>query len=578
MADNLSFAFRSATGIYLKKGLSNPVDVLSNRLDVRTHLARSMEFSHNGKWLVYCDSERTICVDTHNGEEHFSHPYQRTTKIMFSPDDRLLVTYEPYVIYGSRDAEDGTKRVPDPNLRFFDMQNGTLLTTLIQKNAVNWAPQFTQDSQTFVLVENSEIHFYPASSPDRFTRKGVIRGVDGLKVSPGQDPILASFIPSKNETKMIALRNFHGDLAVIAQKATFNADKCDFKWNSKGYACLAIANVEVDKSNQSYYGTSNIFLLTKTGDSMTVPLDKKGPVHDVKWSPTGTQFTICYGYMPSKVAVFNLKANVVWDLGEGYRNELHYNPFGSILAVCGFGNISAGKILLLDTEQRDEIISLEVPDTIAFEWASDGQHFLTATTSPRLRVGNNYRFWNYVGKQLYEHQMAEFNSNGEKREIELAQIAFKPMPDVFSRFKIKKLSDKEKNELSQHKQAPRDVHPLNALKAVGIVKKNDVYVPPALRNKGAVTTAQNNRPNPTSAESKASTNNKPSQNAESKSPNNEVSEADKKIRTLKKKIKEIESLSEKVKNGESLEKNQMSKLEKYGELRKELDEIMATKG
>lgn len=54
-------------------------------------------------------------------------------------------------------------------------------------------------------------------------------------------------------------------------------------------------------------------------------------------------------------------------MGEGYRNEVHYNPFGTILGICGFGNISAGKINLYDTEQREEIIALEVPDTITFE-------------------------------------------------------------------------------------------------------------------------------------------------------------------------------------------------------------------
>lgn len=71
-----------------------------------------------------------------------------------------------------------------------------------------------------------------------------------MKVSPGQDPIIASFVPSKKETNLISLRNFHNDLSVITQKSTFNADKCDLKWNSKGSGCLAIVSVEVDKSNQ----------------------------------------------------------------------------------------------------------------------------------------------------------------------------------------------------------------------------------------------------------------------------------------------------------------------------------------
>jgi hypothetical protein len=141
-----------------------------------------MQFSNNGKFLAYCDSERyyrfllaftlsifrTVCINTFNGEELFSHPFARPTRIMFSPDDRLLITYEPYVIYGSRTDEEGNQRVPDPNLRFIDTTSGELLATLIQRNQTFWEPQFTADGQSFVLVENSELHFFESSTPGLF--------------------------------------------------------------------------------------------------------------------------------------------------------------------------------------------------------------------------------------------------------------------------------------------------------------------------------------------------------------------------------------------------------------------------
>jgi hypothetical protein len=80
-----------------------------------------------------------------------------------------------------------------------------------------------------------------------------------------------------------------------------------------------------------------------------------------------------------------------------------------------------------DTEKREEIVTMEVPNTTYFEWAPDGQHFLTATTSPRLRIDNNYRIWNYGGKDVYERQMVErvMTPNGEEnKQIELAQVLF----------------------------------------------------------------------------------------------------------------------------------------------------------
>lgn len=82
---------------------------------------------------------------------------------------------------------------------------------------------------------------------------------------------------------------------------------------------------------------------------------------------------------------------------------------------------SAGKIQLWDTEKREEIVSTEVPNTTYFEWAPDGQHFLTCTTSPRMRVDNNFRVWHYGGEKVYEEFMTEQTPSGVKH-VELAQV------------------------------------------------------------------------------------------------------------------------------------------------------------
>lgn len=160
------------------------------------------------------------------------------------------------------------------------------------------------------------------------------------------------------------------------------------------------------------------------GNGMSVPLSKNGPVHAIQWNPNGNQFAICYGFMPSKVSIFNLKASVVWDMGESHKNEIYYNPFGTILATCGFGNIAAGKIQLWDTDKREEIVSLEVPSTTYFEWAPDGQHFMTSTLSPRLRIDNNYRVWTYCGEEVCEELMVEKAETGTVKQIELAQVNY----------------------------------------------------------------------------------------------------------------------------------------------------------
>jgi len=57
------------------------------------------------------------------------------------------------------------------------------------------------------------------------------------------------------------------------------------------------------------------------------------------------------------------------------------------LILGGFGNIQ-GNVELWDTMARKLIAKMEAADTTLLHWSPDGEHFLTATTAPRLRMGN----------------------------------------------------------------------------------------------------------------------------------------------------------------------------------------------
>ena len=53
-------------------------------------------------------------------------------------------------------------------------------------------------------------------------------------------------------------------------------------------------------------------------------------MYSVEWHPSSTEFIVCYGYMPAKVTIFNLKNDPIFDFGTGPRNQLYYNPQGMI--------------------------------------------------------------------------------------------------------------------------------------------------------------------------------------------------------------------------------------------------------
>lgn len=42
-----------------------------------------------------------------------------------------------------------------------------------------------------------------------------------------------------------------------------------------------------------------------------------------------------------------------------------------------------------------------------FRFASDGVHFITATTAPRMQVGNLFRVWDFTGTQIHEWTAAK---------------------------------------------------------------------------------------------------------------------------------------------------------------------------
>jgi translation initiation factor 2A len=55
--------------------------------------------------------------------------------------------------------------------------------------------------------------------------------------------------------------------------------------------------------------------------------------------------------------------------------------------LTGFGNLR-GEIELWDIMNRKLIATSNASDSTLLEWSPDGEHYVTATTAPRLRMSN----------------------------------------------------------------------------------------------------------------------------------------------------------------------------------------------
>jgi translation initiation factor 2A len=138
--------------------------------------------------------------------------------------------------------------------------------------------------------------------------------------------------------------------------------------------------------------------------------------------------------MPAKATLFNAKCEAIYDFGTGSRNECYFNKHGNLVCLAGFGNIR-GRVEIWHVSSSSkvpqEICSFQADDTTFFEWSPDGEHILTATTAPRLRVSNGYKYvlymklilrfslnyffkisfkiWNCYGEMKFSYQMESKN-------------------------------------------------------------------------------------------------------------------------------------------------------------------------
>lgn len=62
--------------------------------------------------------------------------------------------------------------------------------------------------------------------------------------------------------KLFKVPNFE---VPVSQKTFFKGDKVQLKWNATGTSLIVLAQTDVDKSNRSYYGETNMYILSSNG-------------------------------------------------------------------------------------------------------------------------------------------------------------------------------------------------------------------------------------------------------------------------------------------------------------------------
>ncbi|XP_011942887.1 PREDICTED: eukaryotic translation initiation factor 2A [Cercocebus atys] len=515
-------------------------------------------FSKDGTLFAWGNGEKVNIISVTNKGLLHSFDLPKAVCLEFSPKNTVLATWQPYT-----------------SKYFLSVK-------------ILWCPSWSEDETLCARNVNNEVHFFENNNFNTIANKLHLQKINDFVLSPGPQPYkVAVYVPgSKGAPSFVRLYqypNFAGPHAALANKSFFKADKVTMLWNKKATAVLVIASTEVDKTGASYYGEQTLHYIATNGESAVVQLPKNGPIYDVVWNSSSTEFCAVYGFMPAKATIFNLRCDPVFDFGTGPRNAAYYSPHGHILVLAGFGNLR-GQMEVWDVKNYKLISKPVASDSTYFAWCPDGEHILTATCAPRLRVNNGYKIWHYTGSILHKYDVP---SNAE-----LWQVSWQPFLDGV--FPAKTIT---------YQAVPSEV-PSEEPKVA------TAYRPPALRNK-PITNSKLHEEEPPQNMKSQSGNDKPlsktalknqrkheakkaaKQEARSdkspdlaptpapqSTPRNTISqsisgdpEIDKKIKNLKKKLKAIEQLKEQAATGKQLEKNQLEKIQKETALLQELEDL-----
>ncbi|KAI3973350.1 hypothetical protein MKX01_020725 [Papaver californicum] len=231
--------------------------------------------------------------------------------------------------------------------------------------------RFSSDESVACRMATNEVLFFDTGDFSKGFTKLRVPGVAAIELSKTPGSHVAAFVPEAKgipASVQIFACGKDAQAQPVARKSFFRCSTVQLIWNFGSTGLLIVAQSDVDATNQSYYGESKLHYLTTNGTHEgSVPLRKEGPVHEVRWSCTGAEFAVVYGYMPAKATVFNQKCNPLLELGEGPYNTIRWNPKGRYLCLAGFGNLP-GDMAFWDYKEKKLLGSTRAELSVSSEW------------------------------------------------------------------------------------------------------------------------------------------------------------------------------------------------------------------
>ncbi|XP_011311612.1 eukaryotic translation initiation factor 2A [Fopius arisanus] len=561
-------AVRGSTGIALSNGPPSYTEVSSFTKD-DSKFCKAMTFSPDGRYFAWISGPTVKIALTTSWQIITVLQKPKVCAIKFSTLGNYLMTWEPFIVSPSN-PQGG------PQLHIWRSENGELVKSFIQKRQSDWAPQWSGDEKLCGVLINHDILFYENTNFDTIKHKFNSTKVGKFRIGSKCSPYhIIFYLPGKSSEPSFA-RLFEypkfDKTESLANKSFFQADKVDIHWNDRGTCALILTSTDMDKTGATYYGKQALHYISVSGETAMVALNDEGLIHAVEWSPKSSEFLVIYGLMPAKATLFNLKCEPIFEFGKKHRNSIYYNLQGNIVLLGGFGNLRGG-IELWDTAKRKLIAQTDAPDSTLLQWSPDGEHFVTATTAPRLRVANGFKIWHYTGTLLYERP---WNKQEELWEVHWQVFPKNVFPEKTISYKA--VEGIAPSQPQASKQAYRP--PSARGQTISFNLHDDEDLPGKSEPSKAALKARKKRE---AKRTKKELEGAPVNGQRNSGPRGQNRdnpdltddpEKNKKIKKIKSKLEQICKLKEQLTAGKQLEVNQLDKIKKENELLKELQDLI----
>ncbi|KAL3724307.1 hypothetical protein ACJRO7_029471 [Eucalyptus globulus] len=377
----------------------------SVKLD-RTPCTSTM-FSTDGSRLMVIRSDSVVGVyDCSNFKEIRNFEIPNLVTAALSPCGTYLQSFQK------------SSTPQEKNVILWKVESGESVYQLLQKNITKttWPSiRFSSDEAVACRLATNEIQFFDGCDFSKgFKYRLRVPGIAAVELSKTPGSHIAAFVPeSKGVPASVQIFACREDLQSqpVAGRSFFRCSSVQLHWNYGSTGLLVVVQSDVDKTNQSYYGESKLNYLTIDGTHEgLVPLHnfgalsgKEGPILDVQWSYSGSEFAVVYGFLPAKATIFDKKCNPLLELGTGPYNTIRWNPKGKFICLAGFGNLRGHM------------------------WSPNGCYFMTATTAPRLQIDNCIKIFHHNGSLFFKKMFdklyqVEWKPESPERFCEVAEL------------------------------------------------------------------------------------------------------------------------------------------------------------